>query len=178
MDTIASISRVLAWVTLVITTAFQCLAMYGIYTGNSEFSIFPMAVATVLMAVSVILFFALRQGKTVPFLMAVGAAVLFIVVAVMIKNEFTVHMGADGTDMGITSWRMVYRHLSPVLVPVFLLAPWVVYRVDRKVEKEYAKKEQPDSYLDLGDFQLSRLEEQEEPAPAKRSVRDRLRKSR
>lgn len=159
MNILASICRVLVWVVLVITTALQALAMYGIASGNNDFSIFPMVIATVVMVVAVILFFALPRGKTVPFLMAVGAAVLFIVVAVMIKNAFTVYLGADGSNVGITAWRMIYRHLSPILIPVLLLPPWVMYRVDVKLEKEYKEKHQPDSYLDLGDFQLSRLEE-------------------
>ena len=177
METIARIFRVLAWIALAVTTAFQVLVIMGIRQGDSAFNTMPIVVATVLMVVAVVLFCVLPRGKIVPLLMAVAAAVLFVVIAVNIKAVFTVRLSTDGSDLGITSWRLVYRHLSPVLVPILLFPVWLNYHLDRQLQKAYAEKEQPTSYLGLEDFQLSRLDDEENQLPAKGSVRARRRKN-
>ncbi len=177
MSTIADICRVLVWITLVVSTAFQTFAMVAIKNGGTEFSIVPMVIATVLMAVAVILFFVLPRYKMIPLLATVAAAVLFIIVAIWLSKEFTVRLGSDGNNWGLTGWRLAYRHLLPVPIPLLLFPLWLEYRSERKMRMIAAAELEPESYLDLidKDFRI-RVSDEEEKIPAKRSVRTRRRK--
>lgn len=151
----------LAWAALVFSLCMQALVAFGIASGNSGFSIVPIVVASVLLLVSMILIVALPKGKLLPLLMAAAAGVLFIIVAVLIARQFTILVGVESLDGGITAWQFVYRHLSPLLVPLFLLGYWICWRTQYKIDAAYQKETAPDSYLNLGDFQLSRLEDEE-----------------
>ena len=177
MHIVTGVSRVFVWVSLVISTLFQGLAMFGI-ARNSEFSIIPMLVATFVMVAAAILYFALPKGKLFPLLMAVGAAVLFIIVAILLAKEFPVRLGIDGSDQGLTPWRLVYRHLSPLLVPLFLTPLYIEYRAECKAAAARAHEEAPDSYFNLldKDFKLSRLEDESTIPPPKHTLSERLRK--
>ena len=182
MRSFAAFTRVCSWVLLVFTGMVQLLAAVGIFVNGSQevFNPWWLIAATALMVLSVVLFFALRRGKTLALLIALADAVLFVVLAFMLKNAFPVVLAVDGSDTGISLWMAIWRHMSPVLVPLCLLPTWVQYHEDRVAEKNATSEQNTPSYLDLIDenYTMRPLDEDDAKEPkAKRSVRIRLRKT-
>lgn len=188
MHITARICRILLWITLVITTTIQGLALVAIQAGNralaesesrgEPYNWIPLLVLTVLMVAAVVLFFAVPKGKTVFFIATAVVGVLFILIALNLAEYYTVKLNAVGADKGLTVWRMISRHMTPALIPLFMLPSWLCYHAERKAEKRVAVEEPPASYFDLLDksFRMSALEDEPTPGKAKRSVRHRQRK--
>ncbi len=165
------------WVLLVITVLFQGVAIYGIMNGNAaeQYDYRPLAVATVMMVLAVILFRVLPRGKVIPFVIAAVMGVFFVVLAVQMMGVFKVQTLADGSSFGLTFWRALYRHMSPILIPLCMIPIFLKYREKRVEEKAAAEETPSDSYFELlGDADTEL--EKEAPRP-KRSVRRRLEKT-
>lgn len=182
MRLFASFCRVMIWVTLVITTAVQALAIIGIYMkgSGSLFNPVLLIVAVAAMVVSVILFFALPRGKIFPLAAAALTAILFIVLAVEMTNAFPTSLSSDGGTTGISMTKAVFRHMTPALIPLLMLPVWWQYHRDRVAQNEKAATEKTPSYFDMLDksYTMRSLEDETIPAPKpKRSVRARLRKT-
>lgn len=172
MTTAARISRILSLVWLGLTVAIQSLVMYGLSHGINEINVLPVLGATVAMAAGVICFFALPKGKGWAWLVVMAAIVVFVIEALYLKEEFPKHINSHGAIVGLTTWRLIWRHLSPVPMPFLMIPYWVDYCRRRREEKAAASAAAPDSYLGVP------LTEEEEASPrrAKRSVRQRNQK--
>ncbi len=182
MSTLAWICKKLLWVLLVVTTAFQVVAVFSIAGGNAatKYDYRPLVVATVLMVLCVVTFAVLPRGKMVPLAFAAVLGVFFVVLAVQMTRVFPVYAGADGTDHGITLWRAMYRHMSPLLLPLCMFPVWWEHHTDRLAEKAAREETPPESYFELLDsaYVMKSLPEEDTAAPRpKRSVRHRNRKS-
>ncbi len=151
----------LAWIALAFSLCMQTLIAFGMYTGGSGFSIVPIVVASVLLLVATIATVALPKKKGIGLIVAAAAGVLFIVTAMLVSREFPILTNKMDMGWGITAWQFVYRHLSPLLVPLFLLGYWFCWRAQQAIDAAYQKETVPDSYLNLGDFQLSKLDDDE-----------------
>ena len=144
MRTISSLSRVLMWIAFGITTLIQVAAMYGISANNEQavkldqtdavYDLTPFILAVVLMAIGVILFTVLKKHRVIGLCISAVASVAFIFIALDLANEFGVHIGSSGEDVGLSSWDVVYRHMSPVLVTAFMLVSWFFARSADKVD--------------------------------------------
>lgn len=166
-----SFCRVMVWTVLALTTLIQAGAIFSIYSGENLFNPTLLIVATVLMAVSVILFFALPRGKLAALLAATVAAVLFIIVALQLKDSLSVVVTTQGTA-GISLWKAMYRHMSPALIPLFLLPLWSDYRAVRWAKSLAESDARTPTYFDTPDEDTTVTAHK-----PKRSVRDRQRKS-
>lgn len=160
MQTASRIFHTLAWIAAVFSLCVQLLVVFGIRTGGTDFSVATIVIGSVLLLLSIILMSALRQHKEFAWIPTAASAVLFIVSAIRIADEFSVSVGVTSVGQSLTAWEFVWRHLSPLLVPLFLLGYWFCWRVQQKIEKARKKESTPDSYLNLGDFQLSKLDEE------------------
>ena len=119
MRTFVSVCRVLVWIVLVLTTLIQIGAILSISLGERLVNPTLLTIATALMAVSVIVFFALRRGKLFPLLTAAVAALLFIIAALELKDTLAVVVTERG-PAGISLWTAMYRHMSPALIPLLM----------------------------------------------------------
>ncbi len=119
MRAFLSTCRVLVWILLVLTTLIQIGAILSISLGERLVNPTLLIIATVLMAVSVIVFFALRRGKLIPLLTAAVAALLFIIAALELKDTLAVVVTERGLA-GISLWTAMYRHMSPALIPLLM----------------------------------------------------------
>lgn len=164
-----SICRVLVWSVLILTTLIQIGAILSISLGDRLVNPTLLTVATALMTVSVIVFFALRRGKLFPLIAAAVAAILFIIAALELKNTLSVVVTERGLA-GISLWTAMYRHMSPALIP-FLMLPifWDDYTDRRALKLAEADLLTP-TYFEND-------EEEPKPVKQKRSVRIRNRKS-
>ncbi len=171
MRLFASFCRVLVWVVLALTAIPQIMAVIGIYFGNSTelFNPVLLIVATALMFIAVVLFFAIPRGKLIPLLLAAAAAAFFIILALKLMDVFPVTVTLT-KNAGISLWRAMYRHMSPVLIPLLMFPVFWEYHTDRKA-----------SLLAEADRLTPTYFEGEQPAETvehkpKRSVRARLSK--
>ncbi len=165
------------WVLLVITVLFQGIAIYGIMNGNAaeQYDYRPLAVATVVMVIAVILFRVLPRGKLVPLVIAAVMGVFFVVLSIQMMGVFKASTSAGGIEIGMTFWKVLYRHMLPILIPLCMLPIFLEYREKRLYAQAEQEETPPDSYFEL----LSDADtEKEKKAPRlKRSVRRRLEKT-
>ncbi len=166
-----SVCRVLVWLILVLTTAVQIMAVIGIYVGGSVDLFDPvlLIVAAALMLLAVVLFFALPRGKVFPLVLAAAASAFFVILAFQLKEAFPVTVTTNG-NAGISLWRAIYRHMSPALIPLFMLPIWWDYHTDRRIQKLAEADRLTPTY-----FETSDTEDVAAHKP-KRSVRARARK--
>ncbi len=165
------------WVLLAITVLFQGVAIYGIMNGNAaeRYDYRPLAVATVMMVLAVILFRVLPRGKVVPLVVAAVMGVFFVVLGVQMLGVFKASTSAGGIDIGMTFWKVLYRHMSPILIPLCMIPIFLEYREKRMQEKADEEETPSDSYFELlGDADTK--SKKDAPRP-KRSVRRRLEKA-
>ncbi len=169
MRTFVSVCRIVVWIILALTTLVQMAAILSISLGERLVNPTLLIIATALMAVSVIVFFALRHHKLFPLITAAVAAILFIIAALELKNTLSVVVTERG-PAGISLWTAMYRHMSPALIP-FLMLPifWDDY-TDRRAAKLAEADRLTPTYFEND-------EEEAKPVKQKRSVRARNRKS-
>ena len=169
MRTFVSVCRVLVWIVLVLTTLIQIGAILSISLGERLINPTLLTIATALMAVSVIVFFALRRGKLFPLLTAAVAALLFIIAALELKDTLAVVVTERG-PAGISLWTAMYRHMSPALIPLLMFPIFWDNYTDRRAAKLAEADQLTPTYF-----------EDEQPAGTvehnpKRSVRARMSK--
>ena len=169
MRTFVSVCRVLVWILLVLTTLIQIGAILSISLGERLVNPTLLTIATALMAVSVIVFFALRRGKLFPLLTAAVAALLFIIAALELKDTLAVVVTERG-PAGVSLWDAMYRHMSPILIPMLMFPIFWDYHTDRRAAKLAEADQLTPTYF-----------EDEQPMDAvehkpKRSVRARMSK--
>lgn len=169
MRTFVSVCRVLVWIVLVLTTLIQIGAILSISLGERLVNPTLLTIATALMAVSVIVFFALRRGKLFPLLTAAVAALLFIIAALELKDTLAVVVTERG-PAGISLWTAMYRHMSPALIPLLMFPIFWDNYTDRRAAKLAEADQLTPTYF-----------EDEQPTDAvehkpKRSVRTRMSK--
>lgn len=176
MRILADVCKVLMWVVLALSLFFQIGAIMAIkYFDNamgirSSYEVGPLAAATALMTVAVIMFAALRRGKGIPLIAAAVLGVCFIALAHSLHSYYGAPAGTEQIDDYMTVWEALYKHALPALLPVLMLPIWLVYREDRRAADLAAELEALPSILgDLSDFTLSTLpEEKEVPKPTKK----------
>lgn len=170
MRTFVSVCRVLVWIVLVLTTLIQIGAILSISLGEKLVNPTLLTIATALMVVSVIIFFALRRGKLIPLLTAAAAALLFIIAAFELKSTLAVVVTERG-PAGISLWTAMYRHMSPILIPMLMFPIFWDDYTDRRAAKLAEADQLTPTYFETTD------ENAVEPVKQKRSVRTRNRKS-
>ena len=171
MRTFVSVCRVLVWIILTLTTLVQIGTILSISLGEKLVSPTLLIIATALMFISVIFFFALRRGKLVPLLAAAVAAVLFVLAALQLKNTLSVVVTAQGLA-GVSLWKAMYRHMTPVLIPLCLFPIWWDYYTDLKVARLAEADRLTPTYFASADDDNT-----ETVRKPKRSVRSRIRKA-
>lgn len=137
MRTASTVSKILMWVFFALSLFFHVLAMIGLSMSNQSadavYDLRPLFIACITMTLAVLLFTVLPKGKLVCLIAAVLAGVLFLCIAVDLGNTFPASIGADGSDVGLTPWRLVYRHYSMLLTPLCMA---VAYFTGRAADKE------------------------------------------
>lgn len=151
------VCKTLMWIVLVLSTGFAVLAMIGIWQHNDNvvaagrpeevFNLWPLTITLVLLWVGVLLFFLLKKLPVLGLLMTVAAGVAAVIIAFDLARAFPVQVSATG-DVGLSTFKMIYRHVSPVLVPVLLIPAFFCDRATRKQELRRLE-ESAESHFDL-----------------------------
>lgn len=161
MQTGAKISRVLMWISLVVCGGFQWVAIIGIHIQNSRavaagsperaYTIWPLAVAMGVLTLSVF-WFAFVCKHRLPAVIAAGAASVALFAAVL--DLWQTFEEAVVTSGGLDLWTLIWRHLSSLLIFVFML---ITYLLERDAPPKKLEEEQ-----DTQDSTLSRDVEKKE----------------
>lgn len=169
MRTLASICRVLMWVLLGWMLFFQIGTVISIHNYDRAMGLISsyetgfMTAITVLMTAAVVLFAALRRGKTVPLAAAAVLGVCFVWLAHSLQQYYGGAAGTETLQASLTVGKALYRHAAPALLPVVMLPVWWVWREDRLEAQAAAERETVPSVLgELGDFHLSALPDEAE----------------
>lgn len=139
MQTASKVMRVLMWLTLLVCGFFQWCGIIGILINNGKsddpYTIWPLMAAMAVLLAAVIWFTAAKNHR-LPGVIAAGAAsVVIFVVALDLWQTFDASTVITG---GLTLWTLIWRHMSSLLVFVFMLAAYILEAVaaPKKEEKE------------------------------------------
>ena len=145
MRTASTVSKICMWVFFCLSLLFHTLALIGLAMNNQSaieqektavvYDLVPMLIGVGVMLVSVVLFTVLPKGRLIPLIAAAAAGVLLIFVTIDLGNTFPPSIGADGSDVGLTAWRLVYRHYSMVLTPLCMAVAYFTGRAADKAEQ-------------------------------------------
>ena len=83
------------------------------------------------MTAAVLLFLFLPRGKLIPMIAAAVLGICFVAIAASLHEYFGAPAGVVGaTGEYLTAWEAIYRHASPLLLPMLMVPVWFVYRED------------------------------------------------
>lgn len=159
----ANVCKVLMWITYAVTTFFQGLALIGILIRNTNasqrgmlediYNPFFFVLAIALATAGVILFACLKKRRYIGVILAGVSSLLFVVVALDMSRIFA-EQAVSGEFRGLTMTDAVLRHMSPVLITLFMVLAWLFERRWRKEEAEAAMFAAKKEHYDLGDTVL------------------------
>ncbi len=147
MRIVFKIAHIVVGILLAVSTAFQLLALFGgvllnennNFTENTPWLVPVWGVTLALLIVAYVLLLKLGDRHPWPpilFVAALVGAVAAFVVAITLRDALPDHLNASGQAQGITTWKLLYRHLSSVLVGVLIAvesaAKWMLCRRERQ----------------------------------------------
>ena len=127
-------SKTILWISgilLVILSALQALAIYGVVTNSPTLPekqpwLLPVWIGIpVVYVAAIVLFGILAERDRLPLLavaIAAAGAVAAVIVAMSLQNEFPVRIASSGADQGLSVWKLICRHYSVSLVGVLIAA--------------------------------------------------------
>lgn len=137
--------KVFMWIVLVVSTFFQVLAMFGIGQNNATaleadktdkvYALWPLIAVTGLLIAGAILFICLRKRRYIGLIVAAVAGLAAVLIAFDLMRAFPAQISASGSDTGLNTFKMVYRHMSPALVPLLMVPAFICDRIAAKQEQ-------------------------------------------
>lgn len=135
----ASICRGILWVLLAAVLFVQVMTIVSLYINNQQVILledskreFPLAVllivASCLLLGGVLLFGLIKKRRYIGLILCAVAAVIFFITALEIHRAFPTSVGADGQMHGISFSRMIFRHMTPIGIPLLMLVSWLLER--------------------------------------------------
>jgi hypothetical protein len=168
---------------LVLSTLFQLLAMFGgvLFNEYNNLAVtMPWLVpvwALMLLALVAAYCLLIKKGSEYPwqpilFAVALVSAIVAFIVAITLRDALPEHLNVNGQTQGLTTWRLLYRHMSSVFVGVCLAIEaavrWILYCHARKYATDNA--DLADSTIGLDGF-AGQDDAFAKPKKPKRSVR-------
>ena len=138
MHNTTTFCRISLWIVLALVFAVQIMTIVSMQWNNINaiegeaydkvLSIVPLVVALLMMLGGAVLFEVFPKRRDSGLILCAVAGIIFFIYAFSIRDAYPVHIGSDGEDKGITTARMVWRHMSPILVPILMLVIWLLER--------------------------------------------------
>lgn len=147
MQAASKAMRILMWLSLLVCGFFQWCGIIGILINNGKsddpYTIWPLIAAMIVLMAAVIWFTVMRRHRLPGVLAAGAASVVIFAVALDLWQTFDV---AAVTRGGITLWTLIWRHMSCLLVFLFMLAAYIL-EVSAPVQESEEKLPEEDSLL-------------------------------
>ncbi len=144
MRTLSYISKFFMWFILVFYFFIQALTVFALISNNqnaleagrsdSIYSVVPLISATLMMVLGVILFVVFNKRRYIGIIIAGVAAAVMLVVALDMGRNFPASIGVGETDVGLSTWKIIWRHIGIAIIPVFMLGAWLSERYADKVD--------------------------------------------
>lgn len=148
MQTVFKINHFLAGILLVISTVFQTLALLGgvLLNEHNNFAektpwLTPVwAGMLVLLIVAYVLLLKLSERypwQPILFFTALVGTIAALAVAFTLRDALPGHLNVTGETQGLTTWRLLYRHISSALVGVLIAAEALIQWIrNRRAHKK------------------------------------------
>ena len=140
----AVFSKTLMWIVLVLCTGIQALAIIGIGSNNARareaeqldkvYTLWPLIALVVLLWAAVLLFTIWKKRAYIGLIVAGIAGIAAIVLAFDLMRAFPAQISTTG-DVGLSTWKMVYRHMSPILISLLMVPAFICDRIATKQEQ-------------------------------------------
>lgn len=178
--------KVGVWMTFIYSLLVQAMVMISLILGNQSkieagnkelFPIAPLGIAIALLIIGFVLFFVIKKRRYIGVIVLAVSCVMFFLIGLEISREFPVQVGASGDDIGISTGKLITRHMAPIAVLIFMVPAWITDHFDRKA-CELRAISKPSHYDLSGDALFTDLGDNTETdsRPLKKSVRRRLEK--
>lgn len=142
------VTRILMWVALVVFGGFQWIAIWGIHQNNvraiqagspdTTYAVWPLITAMTILTLAFFWFVLVKRHRLPGLLVAGGACAALFVMALDIWQTFDVQVVASG---GLNLWTLIWRHMSCLLIFVFMLATYLLERAGGLPEGETQEEE-------------------------------------
>ena len=148
--------HILMWIMFGFSALWQVAAVSAILFSQfsnqyfTTYNVIPLSVFIVLMLVSLVLFEVLKKRRYIAVAICFAAAIALFIIALELKRliPVTVDSASVTGTTGLTTWKLIYRHVSMSFVPFFMLPAWLFGRAaDRQEEK--AREMNTKEHLDL-----------------------------
>ena len=116
---------------------------------DKVYNFVPMIIAVALMVIAAVLFVVFKRFRFISVIIAAVSAVMFVMIGLNVYRMFPEQIDSYGRTVGITLWRLLYRHLSMTLVLPFMLGGWLFGRAADKADEERRAREGEKAHFDL-----------------------------
>lgn len=152
----ATAFHILMWVMFGFSALWQVAAVSAILFSQfnnqnfTTYNVVPLVVFIVLMLASLVLFEVMKKRRYIAVIVSFAAAIALFVIALELKRliPVTVDSASVTGTTGLTTWKLIYRHISMSFVPFFMLPTWLFDQSARRQEME-ARELQKKEHLDL-----------------------------
>ncbi len=138
LHTVFKINHFITGLLLVLSTTFQLLALLGgvLLNEHNNFATKMPWLAPAwcgmlaLLIAAFVLLLKLRERPPWPPIILIGAlvgALAALIVAFALRDALPGHLSATGETQGLTTWKLLYRHMSSALVGVLIAAEAAAY---------------------------------------------------
>lgn len=187
MRTLSFTSKFFMWFFLVFYFIIQALAVFALISNNqnaieagrsdSIYSVVPLISATLLMVLGVILFVVFNKRRYIGIIIAGVAAAVMLVVALDMGRNFPTSIGVGETDVGLSTWKIIWRHIGIAIIPVLMLSAWLSEHFADKADM--LRRENKPRYNLEGNVIFRDADNDsyaQQPRKLKRSLKNRLKK--
>ena len=163
MSRMITVWKTLMWVFFVPVLGLQLLVLDAMNDaknrGNIDMALFPAVVGCLLLLAAMVLATVLKRKKGIGVIVSLVSGVFFGLFAGGVYRVYSHQFHVQSVNASLTAWDFVSRHLSPLLVILFLVFYWICWRADWKAEQARIAAGEPEHYLDLSDFSMSPIDE-------------------
>ena len=90
-----------------------------------------------------------ENANWIPLVLGVVGAAAALIVALELKSALPVKVGTQYLDQGLTAWRLIWRHFTPVPAGVLVAVAAWLNRTSSRDERIYAENEAYKEHYDL-----------------------------
>lgn len=152
----ATAFHILMWIMFGFSALWQVAAVSAILFSQfhnqnfTTYNVVPLIAFIVLMLASLVLFEVMKKRRYIAVIVSFAAAVALFVIALELKRliPVTVDSASVTGTSGLTTWKLIYRHISMSFVPFLMLPAWLFGEAASRQETE-AREHNKKEHLDL-----------------------------
>jgi len=148
---VAAFALLMTWLGIrFVPAGYGYVSIFAIEGNEWMMPTWDVALGAVAIGISLCMAFKKRENANwIPLILAVVGAVVALVVALELKSALPAKVGTAYDVQGLTAWRLIWRHLSPVAAGVLAaIAAWLNRAASRE-ERIWAENEAYKEHYDL-----------------------------